>query len=163
MDEVPLFGSIVSQIIQGDDDNQRIGRKIVVTGIYWQYRLPNLASGGVMDTLILLDKQCNGAAVASSDIFTDTRPGIWNLNRDNDERFEVLGKVADPSVQTIDANGRRHIYCSNLNIPIKFDASTGLVTDLTSNNILIMAGQTLNATPANAPLDLTCRVYYYDA
>ncbi len=140
-------------ITQGSTANQRIGRKILITDLYFRGHLflPG-QSTSTHDTgriIILLDKQANGANPVQADILVGTN---WKdfRNLDTSHRFKVLAtrtyNFAPTGITTnFDANTRlvtfnsynMFIALNNLNIPIMYDASTGALGDLVSNNIVI--------------------------
>lgn len=141
-------------IVQGLTDQTRIGDKITVTGYHASYAM---TAGGAcsLDSFVVLDKQCNGAAATANDIWEAVGDPLSAnmLNLDNHGRFKILSRkrVVFDSTQTYKTVEHK---LTGLSIPVLYDATTGAVTDLTQNNILLfnqveaVGDTTLNATAA---------------
>lgn len=95
--DVTTAGNItpINLVRLGNDDNNRIGRKIVVTSIQVRARfgLEAAANASAVRCALIYDKQTNGALPALSDIYdtgsaASAEQSMHNLN--NRDRFVVL-------------------------------------------------------------------------
>lgn len=155
--EVPATGQWTQGCIQGTGDTERIGNKITVKGV--QFRGSVLYSPAaavntatIVYMFIVWDKQCNGAAAAALDVFTSANFALALRNTDNLRRFQILWQQAIPLQPTLTnaANLAGPVtvpisFYKKVNIPVTYDASAGAITDLTSNNIFLMAGSDGNS------------------
>ncbi len=131
----------VHLIQQGDQASQRNGDSITLTSIQAKFLLTTGTAGdnNLVRFLVVHDKQCNGAVFAAADLFLDaSAQDILNspLNLDNKHRFRVL---LDQYVQINDAGVANHVWkmYKKLNMKIRYDATAGAITDVTSNNIYV--------------------------
>lgn len=136
-------------IPQGATQSQRIGYKCVIKSIQWRgvVTLPPGASGND-DVYIFLvqDTQTNGAAAATTDVWTGTGAATMLRNIQNGDRFKVLAKIC----LSLNANagvaaafdGDQKVFEGFLkcNIPLNFNGATGVITELKSNNLTFFAG-----------------------
>jgi len=154
--EIPATGQL-TLVPQSDDQNGRIGRKILIHSISIHgFALLQPAAGALAADLmymyLVLDTQANGAAatVASSNtgVFTG---GNLNTNMPtlaNEGRFRILHQwvlelQASAGVTTAYNNAIKSWSCyKKCRIPIEYDASaaTGAITTIRSNNIFLIAG-----------------------
>jgi len=138
---------------QGVDDDQRIGREIVVNELKIRGNL-NWQGPANFDTAtnvymeIWCDTQCNGAAASVFDIYTSNQMGTCFENMDNVNRFYSLGRRVFSYVPgTLGAGGipwygKQYIDLSvKMQIPLIFNGATGAITELTSNNIFTIWGR----------------------
>lgn len=148
--EVPATGQLCL-VQNGTSDSSRIGNKIVVKSIQIrgvQILVPGASTTGACTTYVyvVLDKQCNGAAAAVTDVLTGTSLASAFINLANSERFVILKRfvtkhACSAGVQTAFSQTSEPMeWFHKCNIPILFDASAGAITDLTSNNIFLIAG-----------------------
>ncbi len=142
----------INLIAQGTGESERNGRKCTIRKIQWRYRLASLlkASVNCSDTvrlIVYLDKQCNGATIAATDLLVPSGDyqGYFNLN--NTSRFRTLfdktismnpnvagnGTANDNATQTF--NGT---FFKDVNIPLEFDNTTGAITEIRSNNLGVL-------------------------
>ncbi len=146
----------VNIIPQGVTEIQRIGRKCTIRSIHWKYRvdLPEVgpvASPNTIDevrVIMYLDKQCNGATAAATDILeTATLRSFRNLA--NSGRFTFLcDRVHTLNWTTLasDTAGayrqaevvREFSFNKKCEIPIEFNAGAGILTEIRSNNIGVL-------------------------
>lgn len=139
----------LNHIANGTGESNRIGKKCTVTSIHWRYRLhlPSTATLGnateQVRTVIYLDKQCNGATAAVTDIFeADDILSFRNLA--NSGRFQILadktfemnsgGAEGFGAIGTLPVilSGQWHKKC---NIPLEFNSTTGAIGEIRSNNL----------------------------
>lgn len=82
---------LLNGTIPGSGNSNRIGRRIDMKSMEWQFSLVNMTGSNVVNFKydIVLDKQANGAACAITDIFTSGEPTALR-NISNKARFVVL-------------------------------------------------------------------------
>lgn len=140
-------------IAQGVTESQRIGRKCTIRSIAWRFdlQIPNVdqstASAEVIRVILYLDKQCNGATAAVTGILESADYQSFN-NLANKSRFRTLmdrtyslkhqagawdGTGTDWSQDIMNDS-----FFAKCNIPIEFDADTGAITEIRSNNIGVL-------------------------
>ncbi len=174
---VASTGAIVDSvniIPQGTTENERIGRKCTIRSLHIRYTWTlnttstPAESSDIGRLIIYIDRQCNGAAAAITDVVASA---AWNqfLNLEQSHRFHILKD------ETCDLNSMSGAYDGTndqfgehtvekqahfkLNLPLMFDASAPAITDLTSNNI----GMLLFTKSGFAQFDSRVRVRFTDA
>jgi len=148
--EVPATGQLVL-IPQGVTESTRIGRKATIRSINIKGTInlnpstQTLASGNAFLWLVL-DKQCNGAAAAVTDVFTGSAAGTALRNLANSSRFTILKKwVRQMSPQAgvsgaYNTQAKHFNWYKKCNIPIEYSSTTGALTEIRSNNLFLIAG-----------------------
>lgn len=138
-------------IPQGVTESTRVGRKCVIKsiqgrGIFTASPAASATFSPSLHMALVLDKQCNGAAAAITDIFT-TADMATNLRfLANSSRFVILKRwdwTQNPSAGATTAynlNKRNFSYFRKCNIPIEFSSTTGVITEIRSNNIFVVGG-----------------------
>lgn len=153
--EVPATGQLCL-IPQNTTENGRIGRKVLLKSIQWKTQISMLATG-IRDSVnwyIVQDTQCNGAAAAYTDVFDQfsgaSVAGLGMRNMANSARFKILYHAEHILVSQAGTTGAftgdTHVDNGYLkcNIPLEFAPGMGGgITDLKSNNIFLIAGDTL--------------------
>lgn len=142
-------------IIQSAGEEARVGRKCTLTSIHLKYvvTLPNTTGANNTDDglrlIVYLDKQCNGASAAVTDILEDATYLSYN-NLANKNRFQILmDRYHDVSATaggigatTADSSGEKavtyqwHMRCR---IPIEFSGATTAISEVRSNNVGVLA------------------------
>lgn len=154
----------LTNIPQGDTDVTRDGAQVKLTRLDIKYliRMNTAASTAIQRIMLIHDKQTNQAIYNASDLLLDTTSLdniVTPLNLDNKYRFRVLYN----KVHTMSVNGNRVNYGHiglNLDMKIRFDASTPSIADLTSNSLSILL---ISTEQGNAPtLSFISRVRYLD-
>lgn len=159
--EVSTTANIVqdscNKIAQGTTESTRIGRKCVLRQINFRYQvnLPekqdqtNPVAGDNVRVVLFIDKQCNGAAAATTDILeSGTNFQSFN-NLANSGRFiTLMDKTHTVNYQTLTAdaaNNYEHArvvrvfkYYKKCNIPIEFNSINGAITEIRSNNVGVL-------------------------
>ena len=147
--------SSINLIAQGVTESQRVGRKCTIRSIAWrgQLKLTNPAgSGGPISQttrlMVVLDKQCNGAAPNVDDILETTDWQSFN-NLANKNRFRTLydktfvlnplSASGDGTANDFGEYDRAFTFFKKCSIPIEFDSTTGAITEIKSNNLVILA------------------------
>nr|DAO75535.1 MAG TPA: capsid protein [Cressdnaviricota sp.] len=169
--EVPATGQLCL-IPQGVTESQRVGRKCVIKSILIKaIALYSPAAGAdpymTGEILVVLDKQCNGAAAAITDVLTGTQVNTALHNLANSQRFVVLKRIKigfNPTagVTTAYAGAARKIdWYKKCNIPIEFSSTTGAIGEIKSNNIFLLAGSS-TAGDDLVTVSGTCRLRFSD-
>lgn len=148
--EVPVTGQL-SLIPEGNSGITRDGRKCTL--VSWQYKAvmtfqpgANAQPSGSTSIFLILDKQCNGAAAACTDVFLSTDLVSSPMQLNNSERFVILKRwVHDWSPQAGVSGAyapiTKHISkFKTCSIPMDFSGTTGVITEIKSNNVFLMAG-----------------------
>ncbi len=143
-------------IAQGVTESQRVGRKCTIKSINWHYEvtLPQSdaqatpGSSDMLRCIIYVDKQCNGATIAVNDLL-ESADFLHFRNLANSGRFQVLmdkmhvinynGLGSDGAAVISQGNVLRHgTFYKACNIPIEFSDTTGVLTEIRSNNIGVL-------------------------
>lgn len=168
--EVPATGQL-TLIPQGVTESTRVGRMCTVRSIYIRASVVDApAAAAVAATsvvlYIVLDKQCNGAAAAVTDVLTSGDMWDAQMNLSNSNRFRILGKWthnfnATAGVTTA-YNSTRHLMEKYIacNIPIEFSGTDGTLGTIRSNNIFLLAGSA--GGDDTCTVDGTCRLRFSD-
>lgn len=142
-------------IAQGTGESNRIGRKCVIKSINWRFKIELPITTGtsaqpsdVVRIILYLDKQTNGAAATVTDILENALYQSFN-NLANKSRFRTLmdrtydmnytAAAGDGAANDWAATKVSDTFFKKCNIPLEFDGTTGLITELRSNNIGILA------------------------
>lgn len=145
-----IDSTVVAEIVNGTGPQERIGRKIKVVKVDYSFSLVlnGLAAGTATDAVrydIWLDRQCNGLAPAPGELYTGAPTLGTNQmpNLFNEKRFKRL-YTKTHQFNTQNSAGAGGVPCNTgmkiegsfrPNCVIEYDATTGIITDLTSNNI----------------------------
>lgn len=139
-------------IPQGITEITRIGRKCNIKQINWRFTLSkgisaDVAGGDEIRVILYLDKQANGAAAGVTDILETSDHQSFN-NLANKSRFRTLmDRVYDYVPQAVAGDGTTNdttgfnlsdTFFKKVNIPIEFNAATGAITEIRSNNIGVL-------------------------
>ncbi len=145
-------------VVQAAGASERIGRRIMATGIGWRGELclPALDAvgaapdGDVIRLIMFVDKQANGAAATTGAILSSSDYQAFN-NLNNTNRFRTLcdktiacnykaacgsGGAADNDYAAVNIP---FSFFTKLSFPIEFSGATGAITEIKSNNIGILA------------------------
>lgn len=168
--EVPATGQLVL-IPQGVTESTRVGRKCVIKSIQLRGQVRYTPGAGTNADAIgfvylVLDKQCNGAAAAVTDVLTSNVLPTALINLSNSERFVIIKRFKwvfnstsgvstafGPSAKVFD-------YFKKCNIPIEFSSTTGAIGEIRSNNLFLLAGATIEDDTIT--VSGTCRVRFSD-
>lgn len=147
--EVPATGQL-NLIPQGVTESTRVGRKCTIKSIEVKFNsimVPAAANGSdVVAIYLVLDKQCNGAAAAVTDVFAQAATTVAFMNLANSERFVIMKKwvythnAAAGTVGALAPSVKHFEYFRRCNIPIEFSSTTGAITEIKSNNLFLIAG-----------------------
>ncbi len=166
-DAVVATGGTVTPTIniipQGVTEITRVGRKCTIKRVGWRYTIQLLesdaqatpAAGDTVRVILYQDKQANGATAAVTDILESADFQSFN-NLANSGRFRTLmdrthtlnyaGLASDGAGVVSQANVQQNFqFHKKCNIPIEFNAATGAIGEIRSNNLgvlLISAGGT---------------------
>ncbi len=172
LDDTPILiaGAItdsINKIAQGVTEVTRVGRKCTVKSINWRFLtwLPEVDAAAdplapdSVRIILYIDKQCNGATAAVTDLL-ESASWLSFRNLANTARFNVLmdktvsvnfmGLASDGAGVVSQSQINRHgTFFKKCNIPLEFDATTGAITEIKSNNLgvlLISSNGTANFT-----------------
>jgi len=148
--EVPGTGQLCL-IPQGVTESTRVGRKCVIKSIQGKYTwafLPAAATAAATTGFLylVLDKQCNGAAAAVTDVFTGVNVSSAPRNLSNSSRFVILKKWQFKLSSQAGVSGAYNKDCKSFqfykkcNIPIEYSSTTGAIAEIRSNNIFFISG-----------------------
>jgi hypothetical protein len=175
---VAAAGSIVNSgtllvVAQGTGESGRVGRKITIRKASMRaiVALPATSlpadTGDLVRVILYCDKQCNGATAAVTDILESTDILAFN-NLANKGRFRtLLDKTVALNSQGGSWDGTNDQYASyrtswskylDLNIPIEYDNTTGVISEIRSNNI----GCLVISHAGRATIELQFRFRYSD-
>jgi len=133
-------------IPSGDVDTKRDGSKVRAKWITFNYTLTMHASAvsTVVRVMLVIDTQTNQTAFSGSDLLLDTSIAdniVSPLNLDNAGRFRVIYDRYHSFSVNANRIIARKVY-KKLNLPLKFDASTPGIEDLTQNSIHLVCFST---------------------
>jgi len=151
-----------SVIVQGTGPSQRIGRKIRVIGIV--VRLVALANGSPLAFDLVIDKQCNGVSATAAQVYTTPADPASFPNPFEETRFQFLKRVENKNYAlALNGTGEFTVsYTVKCNKMVEYNATTGVVGDLTSDNLTLFACATSNAVLQKIQSG-QIRVLYVDA
>jgi len=145
--------SSVNLIADGTTDRTRIGRKSVIRQLHWNFRIQlpgsagSTATGDLVTVICYLDKQANGGAAFATDILDSDFFMSFN-NIENKERFRILFRKTYTLNSRSGAGdgtplsfGKFEIYDEfhkNCNIPIQFSGTSGVLSEIKSNNVGVL-------------------------
>lgn len=164
----------ICEIAQGITEKTRVGRKIQIKKISLRitFSLPSTQAiaetSDVVRLLVYLDRQCNGATAAVTDILETADDMSFN-NLANKGRFSVLmdkkvgldstgGSWDGTHSQFVSVNKFKDRYLTT-DIPVEFDGPTGAITEIKSNNIGLLA----ISGAGYAAMIVHYRIRYFDA
>ncbi len=142
----------IHKIAQGITEKTRIGRKLTIKSINWRFNVglpPGTSTSTTNDTvrvIMYLDKQCNGAAAAVTDIIETADYQSFN-NLANKSRFTTLMDRTYTLNAQLSGNGttvdsaevvENDAFYKKCTIPIEFNAADGLISEIRSNNIGVL-------------------------
>ena len=162
---------ILSGIVQGTGPSQRVGRKIKVVGFVVRLGFEVSAGGWVFD--LVRDKQCNGVAATAAQIYSAPNRYGSLPNPFEETRFQFLKRMENynsaqgaafvvPGVASTPTNCAIS-FVKKCSITVEYNATTGNVSDLTSDNVQLYCNSTNPGTPITPITTGTIRVLYTDA
>lgn len=169
--EVPATGQL-NLIPQGAGESQRIGRKVTIKSINFNglvlYNPTTDTNGSDFVTIYLvLDKQCNGAAASATDVLTTVDFFKAQRNLANSERFVIMKRWQFSLQSQAGASGafgkvqRGLKFYKKCNIPIEFSSTMGVISEIRSNNLFLLAGST-SVSDDKTAVSAICRLRYSD-
>ncbi len=159
----------INLITQGVTETDRIGRQIKVHSVHIRGKLQLDEDTTGKDSIIMrwaliLDRQANGANPAALDIW-ELNDFITHRNLANRKRFTILS-AGQRALNRSGSAGSEVVMPFNLNyrfkrpLPIEFDSTVGVITEIKSNNLIFMLVRSnLDGTQA-AVSDLFIRVRF---
>ncbi len=162
-------------IPQGTTEVQRDGRKCTITNIAWRYefRLAETdaaatpAAPDVMRIIMFLDKQCNGATAAVTDILESADYQSFN-NLVNSGRFiKILDRTVSINYASLASDNaavvsqaavtRSGVFYKTCNFPLEFNGVTGAITEIRSNNLGVLLISKTGVVEFNSKIRLRFR------
>ncbi len=146
----------VNKIAQGVTEITRVGRKCTIKSIHWRYQitLPEIdaaadpALGDTLRIILYVDKQCNGATIAATDLLETANfqsfrnlanSGRFNILCDKTHSINYTAMASDNAgVVSQSAVNLNYVFNMKVNLPIEFNAATGAITEIRSNNIGVL-------------------------
>lgn len=151
-----LASGSINNIAQDTTESTRIGRACTLTSFHmrWTVKVPYVndaalpSNGDSVRMIIYIDKQCNGATAAVTDIL-ETADIHSFRNLANSNRFRVLSDKITllnytnitseaPGTVTCHAYSKEMTMNKTVNIPLEFNGITGALTEIRSNNVGIL-------------------------
>lgn len=175
----------INMIAQGTGASQRIGRRITIKSIRIRGTVSILAQNDEDDALyppdqpvavsLVLDRQCNGALPATTDVFTAaTSNALPKI--ENDMRFKILwdkftclnfnavaptndvmSRYGCPSV------GRTIEMYKKCNINVEYGGTGSTISDIVTNSLLLFLRNGTTSTLAEPYFSGYMRIRYVDA
>lgn len=170
--EVPATGQW-ALVPQGDTQSTRDGRLARIKSIQFRGSLTGpsaTSSEGAFYLWVVQDRQANGAAAAATDVFDGTAGDRALVNLNNSKRFKLLKKlvIAPNEVgYTMNRGGAAEGICWTVDFYIPCDilmdwnSTTGAITEITSNNIFIVAGSRVANNDDLYTLSGNARIRFY--
>lgn len=150
--EIPATGQL-SLVQTGDDFTNRDGAVIQTKSLQLRGNasfVPGASATAATCCFlyIVLDRQANGAAPAVTDVLTSSTLSLALGNVPNQYRFKILKRIVltfNSTAGVTTAYNTQNIHVDEYIkfyqlIEMRYKASAGAVTDLTSNNIFLIAG-----------------------
>ncbi len=151
----------LTNLVQGVTDATRIGNQITVVGCLMRYIMNSNISTQIR-VMLVQDRQTNGVIYANSDLLQDATSQdliVSPYNADFKRRFKIHYDRSHP----FDVNGQSTHFVSKyfaMNIPIRYDANAGDITDIQSSSLsFCAAAETAGAGVVNT---FFIRIYYTD-
>lgn len=158
---VPIITQLTN-VAQGNSDSTRIGSKITIVGIEMRY-LANSDITGNVRVLLVQNRQANGATITAAELFQDATAidaVVSVFHKDFRRKFRILyDKVHNFSNNSTNSiSVHKYLKC---NIPIRYDANVGDITDLQSNSLSYVT--TIDLADASAVQTVFIRLYFTDS
>lgn len=167
-------------VAQGTSENQRIGHKILIKSLdmrlcIYKSHDPALTdaqmAASVIRIIVFVDKQANGAAATMADLLADSNAVVSHYNTNHELRFRILsdrihklepiGTFSDTAGDAQRPGLSKYVNVKkSLNLPEIFSSTAGVISELQSNNIGMLAVVSSSGTGFN--LEGTVRIRYYD-
>jgi len=155
---------LINGMTRGDDNNQRIGREVLMRSVMLSYTTyVNVVSGTDVRVRIMIvyDRQTNTLAPAITDILNgSTEVSVRNLS--NVRRFSILYDVVHVINSYIEPFGQLYRkYYRRLNHPVVYNSgNAGTVADIVTGSLYLVA---FSSTAADSPgLRYSVRIRYTD-
>jgi hypothetical protein len=146
----------LNNIPEGTSESQRIGRKVIVKGVYLkgnailkQQTAGMSSHSSRLRIIMYLDKQCNGGAATVDNLLKNPTGGqLMNAfrNLENSQRFRMLcdytvsldtGSNFWSGATWSNSEVNKTVKCNKgkLSLPLEFSGTTGATGEIRSNNI----------------------------
>lgn len=132
---IPLINLVRNSTAQG-----RVGSSVKVVSLYVsvQFDINPLAVGSIVRMMLILDMQANQALPSVGDILQDTTAQTMQpLDLEHTDRFKILrDKRIVLNTGYIQETFKK--YYIKKECHIKYESNTGTITDIISNNLLLL-------------------------
>lgn len=143
-------------IAQGTTESERIGRKCTLRKIGFRFEMQlgaqtaASACNDVVRVMLVQDKQANGAVPTISGVngilASADYQSFNNLNNKNrfrtlmDRTYDINQKAGggDGTTEDYGAVIKSDAFYKDLNVPIEFSGATGAITEIRSNNLILL-------------------------
>jgi len=154
------------KIVQGVTDLTRLGDKVVLTKIRMELFL-TASVGQVVHLALVQNKQCGGVVTVVGEVYGDTTGVLstqeaFHLGMRNDDYLTKYSILSSKHVVFDLGTGfnKRIMIEWKGRMEVKYDATAGAITDLTSNNFSLCYGSLGSTTTVTGPV--TGSVEYED-
>lgn len=157
-----LIVTPLTDVVQGITDVLRLGNKITVVGIELSYVIQSAVSNSLR-MMIVVNRQTNGMAIVGAELLQDATVGdsiVSPYHKDFRRKF----MVKYDRVHTFDLEGRAFAYVKKFikcNIPIRYDANAGDITDIQSNSLSLVT--TADIAGASVVNTVFVRLWFTDS
>lgn len=164
-------GILLNGLAEGSDNVNRIGRKVTMVSINVDGMFAaNPIELGVAvsypemsDTIrisIVYDKQPNGAAATSADVWSGSGP-YSKRNMDNIERFDVLMEDR-PMICQAGPNAVSHNRYLKVSLPVRYTGTAGAAANITTGSLLMFLVDTNSSGVQQGTYNGVVRVLFTD-
>lgn len=164
------FVQNLALVPEGTGTERRIGRKITVKSVHVRMQL-RTGSGTTMTMpyrlMLVWDKQANGATATPAELLylSGSTPYAYN-ELSNSDRFAILrdtwGVVTKVAAAT-DLVDEVVTWDVPVEIPIEYLGATGVISEVKSNNLILMAFTTNSVVEGHGGIDVISRIRFLDS
>lgn len=163
----PVF-QLLNGCVQGDAYGQREGTQIQMTKLSLRYIINQ--NGATSPThvrvILVIDRQTNGAPIASGDFFKGPGPTFTTLeyyNLTEAGRFKVLYDRVHRNDPNNGPNNTYHSTHHRLNSKVFYDGNLGSVVDINKNSLFLIAYADMPTAGVYPSLRIDTRVRFLDS
>lgn len=131
--------TLLNGIAQGDEYNQRNGRKIQMSSIEWRGFVSNpRATPHEVRLMLVYDKATNGAVFADTDLLDAGNLYNCFYNKDNQGRFKILADKRMILQIASDSQAKPFSIRKKVNLPVMYDGTTNAIADITQGSLYML-------------------------
>lgn len=142
----------LNKLVQGAGSSDRIGRKAVIHSVQIRGEVRASSGGSTAGAnlayfYLVEDKQANGAVASVGDVLTSDILLRGLINLSNSKRFRIIKRFVIELNATAGVSGafgdviQEIDFFRKVTIPLEFSGATGALTEIKSNNLLLIAGR----------------------